>query len=285
MKKIGVVFLIAAACSLWNSAWSADTDLKFAITGALISDPSNAHSRELAEYIARKVGRTSVLISGLSYGQVDNLFMEGQVDVGFLCNSHYARRKQIVGFEPLAAPVIAGHAGPKFRIYIIVPRESSIAALAGLKGKVVDFADPLSTTSIYAAHELQKQNQTIKSFFKKAMYSGSHDMTVELVAAKMVDGGFIDGHIWDYHDKFKSGPTSKTKIIYKSEKFTAPPVVVSKSLPHSMKRKIHAVMLAMHMDAEGREILKGLNIERFVDIREQDYQDVEHMYHEIRDRM
>ncbi len=286
MKKnvFSLLFIAVAFYITMNTAAAQDRELRFAITSAVASDPSYKSYRELAHYVSAQLGRKSVFISGLSYTQVDDLFLKGAVDVGFLCNCHYARRKAIVKFEAVAAPVIMGYGQPIFQVYVIVPKDSPIRSLEDLKGKSVDFADPLSTTTLYAAFLLQGKNRTIESFFGKSIYSGSHDMTMELVAGKMVDAGFIDGHIWDYHNATNPVYASKTKVILRSQQFTIPPVVISRNTPEEVKRKIRSALLTMHHTAAGSDILKKLRIEKFVEIRDKDYQDVAQMYRMVKNR-
>jgi phosphate/phosphite/phosphonate ABC transporter binding protein len=282
MKKYFLSGLVVALILLsWapGTASAAQKDLRFAITGAVASDPSFENYRELTAYVANEVGRRAVFISGLTYSQVDRLFVDGKADVGFLCNCHYARRKGIVKFQPIVAPVIAGYGKPTFRVYIIVRKDSDIASLDDLRGRSVDFADPLSTTTVYAAYMLQRRHETIKSFFGKAIYSGSHDMTIQLVAGGLVDAGFIDGDIWDFDQRVQGRYSSKTKVIYKSpEEFTIPPVVVSGTMDRTLKRRLTRAFLDMHREPKGRAILRKLRIERFVKIKDRDYQDVRRIY-------
>lgn len=77
MKNLICSWFLAAAVLLpgsLNIAAARDDDLRFAIMSAVASDPSYANYRELTHYIAARLGRKSVFISGLSYSQVDNLF-------------------------------------------------------------------------------------------------------------------------------------------------------------------------------------------------------------------
>lgn len=285
MKKRLLLTIFAALILLTSGEGIAAAQpgvLRFAITSAVASDPSFNNYRELTNYIAKRVGRKAVFISGLTYSQVDSLFLKEDVDVGFLCNAHFARRKDIVGFVPMAAPVISGYKKPKFQVYIIVHKDSGLKSLDDLRGRSVDFADPLSTTSIYAAYMLKRKNATIKSYFGKAVFSGSHDMTIELVAKKLVDAGFIDGHIWDYQEKTRSPYCSETRIIHKSPDFTIPPVVVSRTTPEWLRMKLKEILLSMHKDPEGMEILKKLRIDKFVCIGGSDYQDISRMYKMVR---
>jgi len=132
---------------------------------------------------------------------------------------------------------------------------------------------------------LLNKNAKISSYFGKTIYSGSHDMTVELVANKLVDAGYIDGFIWDYHDKVRPEYSSKTRIIHKSMYFTTPPVVVSGALDNGLKKEIQRILLTMHQDAKGREILKKLRIDKFVKMDADGYQDVVRMYNKVMDRL
>ncbi len=279
-----IVFVLASLSTVTESSFGQEY-LRFAITSAVASDPSYLHYRELTAYIAKKAGKKSFFVSELSYQQVDNLFADGRVDVGFLCNTHFARRKDAVKLEAIAAPVITGYGRPKFRIYIIVPKGSSIKSLNDLRGKTVDLSDPLSTTTVFAAYMLKEKNETLSSFFGRTIYSGSHDMTVRLVADKVVDAGMIDGHIWDYHDRVQPVYSSKTKVIYRSPEFATPPVVVSRTMDGSLKKKLRDILLTMHEDAEGKEILKKLRIEKFVAIGDKDYGDVLEIYRKVKDRL
>lgn len=260
-------------------------EMRFAITAAVGSDPEFAHYRELSRYIADKLKKKTILITGLTYAQVDNLFLKGQVDVGFLCNCHYVRKKDETGFDLLAAPIVTDYPGPKFQIYIIVHKDSSLASLDDLKNKVVDFSDPLSTTTVYGAWLLSKKNETLKAYFKKAIYSGSHDMTVELVAKKAVEAGFIDSHIWDYHQKVQPQYSSQTKVIHKSMNFAIPPVVVPRTLDDTLKKRIKEILLTLHEDPEGKKLLKDLRIDKFIELKDADYQNLYEMYQAIKDKL
>jgi phosphonate transport system substrate-binding protein len=60
----------------------------------------------------------------------------------------------------------------------------------------------------------------------------------------------------------------------KSEPFGIPPLVASKSFPVEMKTRVREILLAMHEDPTGREILRELMINRFVAPKEQWYDSI-----------
>lgn len=287
MKKNFLTVLVAVLSFLVLAvpAHAQDGALRFAITSAVGSDPEFMNYRKVTGYITGKMGMKSVFISGLTYNQIDKLFSEGNIDVGFLCNSHFARRKKEVGFEPLVAPIVTGYNTAKFQIYIIVHKDSGIASLDDLRNRTVDFSDPLSTTTIYGADMLLKKNETLKTYFEKTIYSGSHDMTIELVANRLVDAGFIDGHIWDYHDKVRPRYSAETKIIHKSPDVTIPPVVVPRTMDEETKKKIKEILLTMHEDAQGKELLQAMRIDRFIEVSDKDYRDVLQLYNKVKESL
>jgi phosphonate transport system substrate-binding protein len=286
-KMLGYLgsLLVLVSVTAATEAAAEGEELRFSITAAVASDPSYDNYRALTKYVAERVGKSPFFVSGLSYQQVDNLFVARDVDVGFLCNTHFARRRDAVKFEAIAAPVIAGSSKPKFRLFFIVAKDAARSSLGQLRGASVDLADPLSTTTVYAAYLLRDMHETLSSFFGKTIYSGSHDMTIQLVANKVVDVGVIDGHIWDYHERVQPAFSSRTKIIFRSPEYTTPPVVVRQGLDPALKNRLREILVTMHEDTAGRALLQRLRIDRFVVVADKDYDDVLEIYDMVRDQL
>jgi phosphonate transport system substrate-binding protein len=74
----------------------------------------------------------------------------------------------------------------------------------------------------------------------------------------------VDGLVWEYFQSANPELTRSTRIILKSEPFAIPPVVASREFPLGKRKQIGQVLLAMHLEAEGRQILQGLMIDRFI---------------------
>jgi len=108
--------------------------------------------------------------------------------------------------------------------------------------------------------------QTPQNFFKEWLYTYSHDNSIKAVAQGIVDAAAVDSLIWDYLDKKGSKYTKETKIIKISEPYGIPPVVVRPGLEEDLKIKIKDILLNMHSDKEGKDILEGMFIDRFVEI-------------------
>jgi phosphonate transport system substrate-binding protein len=83
------------------------------------------------------------------------------------------------------------------------------------------------------------------------------------VTKGLVDGAGVDSLV--FYSFIETHPEMKEflRIIWESEPFGAPPVVVPTGLPESMKEQLRVIFLSMSQDVQGREILDGIGIERF----------------------
>jgi phosphonate transport system substrate-binding protein len=119
---------------------------------------------------------------------------------------------------------------------------------------------------------LAQLGETPESFFSKTIFTYSHDNSILAVAKGLVDGAAVDGHQWEYFERFNPTYTSKTRVVRKSQRFGSPPLVASARLRSEVRLKIQELMLSMHTDPEGRYILEKLLIDRFVAPREEWYE-------------
>jgi phosphonate transport system substrate-binding protein len=124
---------------------------------------------------------------------------------------------------------------------------------------------------------LAKIGETPDSFFGKYISTYAHDKSIKAVAQGIVDGASVDSLIWDYADKLNPQFTSKTKIIRKSAPYAIPPVVVRPGLDGKLKKELKRVFLDAYADPEGKEILKQMMIDRFVEIDDKAYDSIREM--------
>jgi hypothetical protein len=75
-------------------------------------------------------------------------------------------------------------------------------------------------------------------FFKKQLFSGSHDNSIKFVAERFVDAAGVDSLIWEYYNKVNPEFTSLTRILVKSEEFGMPPVVVQKDVDRDFQLRL-----------------------------------------------
>jgi phosphonate transport system substrate-binding protein len=56
-----------------------------------------------------------------------------------------------------------------------------------------------------------------------------------------------------------------------------PPLVVSRTLPASLRAPLQKALLGMHLDSQGMAILESGAIEKFVRVTDADYDPIRHM--------
>jgi phosphonate transport system substrate-binding protein len=249
--------------------------------GAMISPKETfIYYHQLLDYVGKKTGRSAQLIQRKTYGEINELFGKGEIDLAFVCSGPYANGKEKYGFELLSTPQV--HGSHFYQSYLIVNEDSPYHSLENLKGMVFAFTDPDSNTGkLVPTYWLGRTGQRPETFFKKTLYTYSHDNSILAVARGLVDGAAVDGLIWEYYHHKNPIFTSRTRIIRKSDPYGIPPLVTSRHLSPELKDRIRELVLSMHLDPEGRTILKELMIDRFTAPREEWYASIRKMVREL----
>lgn len=249
--------------------------------GAMISPKETfIYYRQLLDYIGKGLGLEAHLIQRKTYGEINELFGRGEIDLAFVCSGPYANGKEKYGFKLLSTPKV--HGSHFYQSYLIVNQESLYHSLEDLRGLVFAFTDPDSNTGkLVPTYWLMKMGERPESFFGRTIYTYSHDNSILAVAKGLVDGAAIDGLIWEYYHHKKSIFTARTRIIRKSEPYGLPPLVTSRQLSPELKARIRDLVLNMHTDPKGRDILKELMIDRFVEPDEAWYMSIRQMAQEL----
>ena len=73
-------------------------------------------------------------------------------------------------------------------------------------------------------------SETPDSFFRKYVFTYSHDNSIKSVAEKLVDGAAVDSLVYDYTVARSPLFSAKTRVIQKSGPYGIPPVVVHPGL-------------------------------------------------------
>ena len=85
---------------------------------------------------------------------------------------------------------------------------------------------------------LAEGGETPESFFSRTIFTYSHDNSIMAVAKGMVDAAAVDGHQWEYFERFSPTHTSRTRVIRKSQPFGSPPLVASARLTGEIRSQI-----------------------------------------------
>ena len=233
--------------------------------GAILSPQGTALSYQpLIDYLGRKMGKPAILVQRKTYQELNDLLARNVVDLGFICTGAYVEGARNGAMSLLVVPQINGKT--TYRAFIIVPAASPGREFADLRGKVFAFTDPLSNTGyLYPLSMLQGMGQQPETFFGRTIFTYSHDRSMAAVMEGIADGASVDSLVYEFASKRNPEIARRTRVIWESQDFGIPPVVVPKSISPEKKALLKELLLGLHHDAEGKKALDELGVERFVE--------------------
>jgi phosphonate transport system substrate-binding protein len=192
------------------------TDKLRIAVGAIISPAKSlTFYEDIFDYIGEKLGRGVEMVQRKTYAEVNFLMKEGRIDAAFVCSRPYVEGYRNFKMQLLCVPVCFGKT--EYHSYVIVHKDSPIQNLEGLRDKVFAFSDPLSNSGmLIPVYTLAKMGETPESFFRRYIFTYSHDNSIHSVVDKFVDGAAVDSLIWEYESIKEPEWTTQTKIIYRS---------------------------------------------------------------------
>ncbi len=238
---------------------------------AVISPKGTVESyAPLLDYLGQKLNRPVELVQRRTYLEVNDLIERGEVDLAFVCTSAYIVGNNDFGMELLVAPQVNGET--VYHANLIVPFDSPVKDLTGLKGKVFAFTDPISLTGrAYPTALVQQLGFSPETFFSRTFFTYSHDEAVYAVANGLADGASVDSMVFDYALARDPSLAQKVKVIHQSPPFGIPPVVVNPNLRPQVKADLQTLLLDMHQDPAGQAALSAIGLERFVTLDDSAY--------------
>jgi len=250
--------------------------LRIALAAVVSPRETAVYYDEMMEYVGDKIGMPVEVVQRKTYREINDMLERREIDAAFVCSGPYVEGHRKFGMELLVAPMLYGK--PFYQAYIIVHRKNAIFGLEGLRGKSFAFTDPDSNTGhLVPTYMLARMGETPESFFKRFIFTYSHDNSIKAVSKGLVDGASVDGLIWEYFRDRKPEFVKDTKVILKSPEYGIPPVVVHPAAPPELKERLRDTFLSMHEDPRGREILAELRIERFIVPEDSSYDSVRRM--------
>jgi len=259
---------------------SAVAPLRVAVASMVSPKETFTTYQDLIQYLGARMNRPVELVQRKTYAEVNDLIQAGGIDVAFVCSLPYVEGQQRFGMELLAAPEVRGEA--LYRAYVIVPADSPVMRFDQLRGMTFAFTDPDSNTGkLVPTYFLWQQHLTPESFFQKVVYTYSHDNSMKAVADGLVDGASVESLVYDYVVARNTALADRTRVIWRSDSFGTPPVVVSPNLAPDLKKQLRDALLGMDGNYQGHAILNNLMIDRFVVPDQAAYDPVRNMLQKV----
>ncbi|HZK84353.1 MAG TPA: phosphate/phosphite/phosphonate ABC transporter substrate-binding protein [Desulfosporosinus sp.] len=236
--------------------------LRVGISSVLSPRETLANYQSLADYLQKKIGRPVQLIQRQSYQEINDLVRDQGVDVAFICSGAYVMGKQ-QNLELLAIPEVNGKS--TYQSYIIVNSNSKFQSFPDLKGQVFGFTDPISFSGTIApTYMVTLLNSLPNEFFKRVVYTYSHDNAIKAVLDNVVSAAGVDSRVYQYAVAKDPLLAAKIRIIAQSPEVGSPPVVVNKSIDSHLKVALLEALLQIDNDPVGKKALQALLYDRFV---------------------
>ncbi len=238
--------------------------LRIAVAAMISPETTRTYYEELLRLISRRMGREAVFVQRRTYGEVNSLVKNREVDVAFVCSGPYTEGHDDFGMEIIAVPVV--HGEKVYHSYIIVHHDSTYKSIADLKGHKFAFVDKGSNTGyLVPAYMLAKRREKAQTYFSEFFFTHSHDNSIRAVADGLADGAAVDSLIWEFFNTINPELTGRTKIIEKSPPYGIPPVVVHPGLDSELKKQLKHDFLSLHEDKEAAALMAKIQIDRFAE--------------------
>lgn len=197
-----------------------------------------------------------------SYGEITDLLLADQLDLAWVCGYPYVEHDDRM--KLLVVPQYQGK--PLYRSYLLVPTsDTSTNSIVELGSRVFAYSDPQSNSGYLVPRtELIRHGIDPRRFFSKAFFTFAHRKVVEAVASGLAAAGEIDGYVFDTLAKQIPEAASGVRVAWRSPEYGFPPIVTRRSLSVETYARLQAALLSMTEDADGRDLLSRLNLDRFV---------------------
>jgi phosphonate transport system substrate-binding protein len=253
--------------------------LKFAIASMCSAEHTWHSYKDLVKIIGEKIGLKGVIVLRKSYGETRQLLEQSKIDIAFVCTGTYVTSLNSRKLELLAVPEFEKDL--EYRCYIITNKSSGIRKIEDLKNKAFAFTDPESNTGCIIPKWIFEKIRMPETSFRKMVYTGSHDRSLQAVANGHVDAAAVDALIYHSMINYDEDISEKIDIVWKSESFGIPPIVVNKNLANEKKKRLQKILLEFGENEREKEILRDLQITRFTEPRPESYASVIKIWQEL----
>ena len=125
------------------------------------------------------------------------------------------------------------------------------------------YSDPLSNSGWLVPQAQLRAAGLLPRDLRRGFFAHGHRNVAEAVAARLADAGCIDGYVWETMRRQKMTAAERTEVVWRSEPYGFPPLVVRKGALGELTQQLRLSLLAMSQDVEGQGLLQALNLDGF----------------------
>lgn len=239
---------------------AAGAALRIGLTAVILADQA-AFLARWSEYLSERMDIQVVFATRESYQAVLDLLFSNQIDAAWICGYPYVRHQ--AQLRLLAVPLYQGN--PVYQSYLIRTRGAAIKlnGWGDLKNRVLAYSDPLSNSGWLVAQAQLRAAGLSPQDLRRGFFAHGHNNVAEAVASGLAHAGCIDGYVWETLQLQKAASVANTQVIWRSEFYGFPPIVVRQDDRNAALEVLGQYLLGMHEDAHGQELLRALNLNAF----------------------
>jgi len=234
--------------------------------------------KPVTERLARLTGKKIEFFMPTSYASVVEGLLSKFVDVAVLGPYSYvianSKDEDIEVFATYAKkPGYLQEEGPGYKGVLISKKGSGFKTIADLKGALVGLTDPGSTSGNLVPRVVFAQvvNMDFDDYFKKSVYTGSHELSTVAVHQGKVDAAFVASHRFDNVVTKGDVKLEDFNIIWSSPAIPQDPFVYRSPLCDDIKSNIRETFLGLKDDPSAKAFLKNVKSNTFVSMTSEDY--------------
>jgi phosphonate transport system substrate-binding protein len=226
----------------------------------------------LGEYIYRKTG-TKITFKVLPrYGNIIDSFKSSGLDGAFFGSFTYTLAHAKAGVEVLARPVALDNTSTYYGM-IFVRKDSGIRTVRDMKGKRFAFVDRATTAGYllpldyFHHHGISDYNQHLK----EAYFTGTHEDAIEDVLNKKADIGAAKNTVFQRLANENPRIPKELVVLARSPDVPENALALRKDIDMSVRNLLKESLLTMHLDPDGKQVLKRFGALKFIETTNKDY--------------
>jgi len=236
----------------------------------------------ITDYLSEKMQMNVTVEIMAHYGEISDAFMAGQADAGFFGSFSYVLTHAKAGIEPIARPLWL-NGSSTYRGYIFVRKDSGIETVEEMKNKSLVLVDKATTAGyIFQLYYFKYYSITdLEDYFSKISFARSHDAAAWAVYTGEADIGGAKNHIFNSLKEEFPDFRETMQIIAESPEVPSNGLAVRKDLNPAVKLRLKTLLLHLHENSDGQEVLRNFGALKFVETTDDDYAVLYNMVNEL----
>lgn len=273
---MALCLVVVAIAGVTGGSWAAEAQLTIAFTPSrdptALQEAGDAFARTLAQLSGIPV-RAQV---ASDYAGVIEALRSRRVDLAFVHPVGYVLANREAGCQILVRDIWQGKTAYTARFYVRKGR--GIERVEDLRGKTVAFVDPASSSGyIYPMVLLIKRglvkDRDPKSFFKDALFAGTHEAALLAVVRGRVDAAASFDKAPELHLKDRT-LIEQLGFVGETPEIPEAGICVRPALATDTQARLKRALLAIKAPEHGSLLKQIYDIDGFVEADDRDYQPV-----------